>query len=484
MIRIIGCSLCCAVGIDHSMETLLRTDPEKYGYQAGLNRLQRFLTKIQYDWSLRDYIGRKVFEGGYVRLQPNVFSSSLTERLFHICCSLDYVEAQRAAAVHEKLLSGEIEDTAHNRRMSEPQFRLVQEANVLHIDFLWSLHCFNPRPFRAIELYRQVWEGGALDLLDDEPAMQPVPRTPMPAPRWMKLPEGRIGTSFDGLSDPSSEIAYFDGREDERASRSLMSSGEGLNIVAFEEEDELTVDEDTASWIIWHEYDGLRQRVSDGEFTPVAAAQYLLRYGAVRISRGKGAVYHRLAQRGQAYSRLGINDQTSLPSLLASRRFKILTDSDYRLLVARKLRGQRQKLRFWCCVAACVALHTYNKTPLGGWITTQLETEQQLHLARTGDELKARTLDAVLTLCNLRISSQQPEERLYYRAVRKRFLETLAGCISPEREGTLREVIWELRMLSGPQSSKKTGFRHVDECRERTAALLRPLLKRMVRLLA
>ena len=447
---------------------------------------QRFLTKIQYDWSLRDYIGRKVFEGGYVRLQPNVFSSSLTERLFHICCSLDYVEAQRAAAVREKLLSGEVEDTAHNRRMAEPQFRLVQEANVLHIDFLWSLHCFNPRPFRAIELYRQVWEGGALDLLDDEPAMQPVPRTPMPAPRWMKLPEGRIGTSFDGLSDPSAEMAYFDGREDDRASRSLLSSGESLNIVAFEEEDELTVDEDTASWIIWHEYDGLRQRVSDGEFTPVAAAQYLLRYGAVRISRGKGAVYHRLAQRGQAFSRLGINDQTPLPSLLVSHRFKILTDCDYRLLVARKLRGQRQKLRFWCCVAACVALHTHNRTPLGAWITTQLENERQQHLARSGDELKAGLLDAVLTLCNLRIKPQsmQPEERLYYRAVRKRFLTTLARCISQEYDETLREVIWALRMLSGPQSSKKTGFRHVDDCRESTAALLRPLLNRLVRLLA
>lgn len=63
----------------------------------------------------------------------------------------------------------------------------------------------------------------------------------------MKLPEGRIGTSFDGLSDPSAEMAYFDGREDDRASRSLLSSGESLNIVAFEEEDELTVDEDTAS---------------------------------------------------------------------------------------------------------------------------------------------------------------------------------------------------------------------------------------------
>nr|WP_233341500.1 hypothetical protein [Escherichia coli] len=182
----------------------------------------------------------------------------------------------------------------------------------------------------------------------------------------MKLPEGRIGTSFDGLSDPSSEIAYFDGREDERASRSLMSSGEGLNIVAFEEEDELTVDEDTASWIIWHEYDGLRQRVSDGEFTPVAAAQYLLRYGAVRISRGKGAVYHRLAQRGQAYSRLGINDQTSLPSLLASRRFKIPADSDYRLLVARKLRGAAAEtaLLVLCC-GLCGTAHLQQK-PLWG----------------------------------------------------------------------------------------------------------------------
>lgn len=57
--------------------------------------------------------------------------------------------------------------------------------------------------------------------------------------------------------------------------------------MAFEEEDELTVEEDTASWIIWHEYDGLRQRIADGEFTPTTAAQYLLRYGAVRISKAR-----------------------------------------------------------------------------------------------------------------------------------------------------------------------------------------------------
>lgn len=256
------------------METLLRTDPEKYGYQAGLSRLQRFLSKIQYDWSLRDYIGRKVFEGGYVRLQPNIFSSSLTERLFHACCSLDYVEARRAAEHRRKLLSGEVDDTAYNRRMAEPQFRLVQEANVIHVDFLWSLHCFNPRPFRAIEIYRRVWEEADLDLLEDEPDMQPVPRTPMPAPLWMKLPGGRFGTAYDGLTDTLPLMTYFDGQADPRASRSLKTGESSSVVVAFEEEDELTVEEDTASWIIWHEYDGLRQRIADGEFTPTTAAQY------------------------------------------------------------------------------------------------------------------------------------------------------------------------------------------------------------------
>ncbi|MCV5427048.1 phosphoadenosine phosphosulfate reductase, partial [Escherichia coli] len=87
--------------------------------------------------------------------------------------------ARRAAKHRRKLLSGEVDDTAYNRRMAEPQFRLVHEANVIHVDFLWSLHCFNPRPFRAIEIYRRVWEEADLDLLEDEPDMLPVARTPM-----------------------------------------------------------------------------------------------------------------------------------------------------------------------------------------------------------------------------------------------------------------------------------------------------------------
>ncbi|MCV5989713.1 phosphoadenosine phosphosulfate reductase, partial [Escherichia coli] len=113
------------------------------------------------------------------------------------------------------------------------------------------------------------------------------------------------------------------------------------------------------------------------------------RYGAVRISKGKGAVYHRLAQRGQTFSRLGIGERVSLPELVASRRFKILSDTAYRQVVARKLRGQIKKFRFWACVAACVQLHVHNKTALGERILTLLEGEREQQQGAIQAKLKA-----------------------------------------------------------------------------------------------
>lgn len=55
--------------------------------------------------------------------------------------------------VAEKLNRGLIEDTAWNRRMAEPQFRIVSESAICHIDFMWSYHHFNDKPFHALEIY-------------------------------------------------------------------------------------------------------------------------------------------------------------------------------------------------------------------------------------------------------------------------------------------------------------------------------------------
>ncbi|MGD6739895.1 hypothetical protein ACP5PY_27640 [Photobacterium leiognathi subsp. mandapamensis] len=100
---------------------------------------------------------------------------------------MDYVEAKRAMEVAEKLNLGLIEDTAWNRRMAEPQFRIVSESAICHIDFMWSYHHFNDKPFHALEIYHRVWTMGELDLLEDEVHQQEVPRTPIPKPLWVKV---------------------------------------------------------------------------------------------------------------------------------------------------------------------------------------------------------------------------------------------------------------------------------------------------------
>ena len=55
---------------------------------------------------------------------------------------------------------GLIEDNEWNRRMAEPQFRIVSEQALVHIDFMWSFHHFNDKPFRALEIYYRVWSFG------------------------------------------------------------------------------------------------------------------------------------------------------------------------------------------------------------------------------------------------------------------------------------------------------------------------------------
>lgn len=487
-----GCFSCQAVSEDRSMTALIANDPDRYGYQEGLNRLQRYLTKIRFDWSKRNYIGRTLFTGGYIRLQPDVFSSAVTERLFHVCCSLDFAEAKRAEAVREKLLSGAIENTPHNRRMSKPQFRIVEETNVIHVDFLWSIHCFNPEPFRAVAIYRKVWEEGVLDLLDDEPEMEAVPRTPLPKADWLRIPGSIATRSHDGLSDPLAVMAYFDGEHDARAARAINTPSGKMMVASFAEEDEVMVDEDAASFIIWNEYDQLRQRVESGEFTPCSAAQYYLRYGVVSLAKGKGSLFHRLAQRGQLYQRMGLSDTIPLQTMLADPRHKIMTDHDYRLLAGRKIRGAVKKLRFWTCFALLVDLHIEHQTAVGEWIIRALQQEENVRQDSAVISDKNHMLDGIFSVCNLRLqwvedhNGLSPATRQYFRYIRQKTLAYIRDCIAAGKKDALYGVMWELRLLAGNKrqaTSSVTGFQWLDNELPKPQGLASRMLKSYLRVI-
>ncbi|MGP8592346.1 phosphoadenosine phosphosulfate reductase domain-containing protein [Salmonella enterica subsp. enterica serovar Typhimurium] len=320
-----GCSLCQAVGLDKSMETLLNSDPEKYGYMMYLNRIQRYLAKRRYAWEDRHPVGRTIYSGGYIKIQPDVYSPLFLERLLHICCSVDFAEQLRADEVLLGIIDGSVEDNAHNRRMAEPQFRLVSEAALIHIDFMWSFHHFNVRPYRALEIYHKVWSYGVLDLLDDEPEMNPVERTPIPEPYWLKVGRWGDDSVTTGLVDPMAEMVYFDGGDDPRAACSISTPDGMKKIVTFCQDDEMLIDADSASFIIHEEYPRLRTMI-DG-YTPCSAALYYLRFGVIQIAKGKAAMYDRMMQRGQTYYQLGLSGQQTMESII-KRKDLCVTEKD------------------------------------------------------------------------------------------------------------------------------------------------------------
>lgn len=94
-------------------------------------------------------------------------------------------------------------------------------------------------------------------------------------------------------------------------------------------------------------------------------------------------------------------------------------------------------------------------------------------------------MDAVLTLCNQRLrvkeNTNQPEEFRYYRAVRVVSCAIYLNALSQKNGGVIRDVIWELRVLSSAHGTTKTGFYYVDSNRPTAKGLLNRLLMRMVR---
>ncbi|MFM5361646.1 phosphoadenosine phosphosulfate reductase [Aeromonas veronii] len=372
-----GCWACQAVGLDKSMETLLATDPEKHGYMKGLNRIQRYLAKRRYAWEDRHPIGRTIYEGGYIKIQPDVYHPKFIERLLHVCCSMDYVEQQRAEKQADMLAMGLIEDNEWNRRMAEPQFRIVSEQALVHIDFMWSFHHFNDKPFQALEIYHRVWSFGELDLLEDEAECETFPQTPIPKPLWLKVARWGDGSLFDGLADPMAEMTYFDGGDDPAAVRVINTVDGKRRVVCFAEDDEVTVDPDSAAFIIWEEYPRLRESVLAGQYTPGSAAQFYLRFGVIQLAKGKGALYHKMMQRGQTYHQMGLTGYQTMEGLQQRKDLKVLSDAKYRDLVKRKIKGRLATVRWWLNLDLAFRYHLHHKTPTGLFIQARLDAEAQ-----------------------------------------------------------------------------------------------------------
>lgn len=451
-----GCWACQAVGLDKSMENLLRSDDDRHGYMAGLNRIQRFLSKRRNAWEDRHPVGRTLYAGGFIKIQPDVYSPRFLERLLHICCSMDYVEQLRAESVAAKLDSGELDDTPHNHRMASAQFRIVSESALIHIDFMWSFHHFNEKPFHALEIYRRVWAKGELDLLEDEPVIPVAPKVPMPKALWVKVGQFGDESGMDGLADPVAEMTYYDGGEDERASRLIKTPKGERRVVSYSEDSEVTIDADAAEFIIWEEYPRLREAVLAGQYTPGSAAQYYLRFGVISLCKGKAALYNRMMQRGQTYSQLDLSGHQTMEGIAARKDLRVLTTERYQALIANKVKASIIRLRWWANLAFTMQWHLASQTATGQWILTSLGHEEDMSALQ--EKREARNNVSVFVIghtsawCSLRLESSGTDTerglRRYFQHTRRNAIKSCLSLSEEVSDSVMKHLKLEyLRML-------------------------------------
>lgn len=371
-----GCHLCLISVKDKSMTNLLESDPEKYGHMEGLNRLQRYLIKVQWDWSKRHSVGRTLFTGGFIRIQPDVFGPNLTARLLHVCCSLDVVEQRRACDVAEAIEQGQLEDNEHNREMARPQFRLISIETLMFIEWLWSLHHFQPKPFQAMAIYHRAWSDGDLDLLEDEPDIEPVPKTPHPKPYWVKVGSWYGNSSvFGALSDPTAEMLEFE--PEQSLDFKVINTKVGRRrVVHFNEESEVTINSEAAEFALFNDYHRLRDAVKGGTYTPSYAAAYLLRLGVVSLAKGMVAKSDEMMARGQRYHQLQLTGALTVEDIVARPDLTVLSNDDYLRLAGRRVKAGIKKMNWWCRLHFILEHNRLYGTSLGREIDAALSAEQ------------------------------------------------------------------------------------------------------------
>jgi DNA sulfur modification protein DndC len=70
-----GCWACLRTGsADRSAEQMIESDVERYGYMKPLNRLRNWLARTQYNWDMRQFVGRTISKDGSIEIGADTYS--------------------------------------------------------------------------------------------------------------------------------------------------------------------------------------------------------------------------------------------------------------------------------------------------------------------------------------------------------------------------------------------------------------------------
>lgn len=170
-------------------------------------------------------MGRTIDAHGYITVRPDGFSSETTADLLRYALSID-ADEDAWARRHG------------GRRRFAP---LIGLDGLILIDFGWSLHGMQDRPYAAWRIYRDIVEDGARYV---PPTLAPHPRGEIPSPRYLFVGDGWEETRrywAGGLRDLLAEAL----EADTPAAYEMRLLADGREIPEIERGDVTSVDLDS-----------------------------------------------------------------------------------------------------------------------------------------------------------------------------------------------------------------------------------------------
>ncbi len=284
-----GCWTCTAVQNDRSVENMLEQNPGKYPYLVPLLRLRDYLAGSQWDWSLRNFIGRTISPEGRIKVQADQYSPKMVEDLLY------YILAAQDEA---------------NRLGAPAPVRAVGLRELIAIDFWWSARAIHP-PFHALAIYFDHCAGNVRFAPKIERPCRPSP-TPV-------IGEIYVGKDWDDDTSAlyPNGLRYVEWElHSDSCGPGLRSNKAGKVFLDLEEAPELDVDEQSAAdFLEFIAPEKIEQyhRKDCRDWT--LGALIYLQYGTVSIGTGQSSMVDSIMRRSQWLQHHGLHGHQTAEAL-------------------------------------------------------------------------------------------------------------------------------------------------------------------------
>lgn len=283
-----GCWVCGAVQNDTSVENMIESDPQKYKYLQPLHRFRNFVVKSQWDWSLRNYLGRTIDQDGFMNVKADQFSPQMCELL------LRYLLTAQDKA---------------NEMGSPIRINAIGMRELFAIDFYWSVRAWHP-PFHALAIYLEHERGNRTEAPE---IASPVRPSPVPVVGKIHVgsgwDDGSSALRPNGLRDPNWEM------HSESCGPSLRQGRDGSVFLDLDEMPEFTVDAEGACLFLDFEVEDMIRKYHQPDTDWTMAASIYLRYGVVKLASGQSSGIDSMIRRSQWIQRQGLHGHQSLENL-------------------------------------------------------------------------------------------------------------------------------------------------------------------------